>query len=101
MSKYAARIEIGWFNDVFEGDEPWGIIAGVEGVQDFGCLMGMGRSRENAKGQKELDKLEKFLQKYYSRELTMEDIKGLNIKLSIGNIICHGVAEGDEEIAKL
>ena len=92
MSKFAAVIELGWIKQCFEADSPCGIIRKVEKVQDFGCLLDMGRMEEDEAGQKELDKLEAFLDKYHHRTLTMEDIKALNIHLSIANIACHGVA---------
>ena len=90
---YAAKIEIGWVNDWFKGTTPSEIIKEVERCQDFGCLLRMGRNNEDDEGQKELDKLEEFLEKYYSDELSMGDIKNLKICLSIGNIICHEVSE--------
>lgn len=98
---YAARIELGWVNKCFEGDSAVEIMREVESYQDFGCLLGMGRAQEGKKGQKELDKLEKFLEKYYDGTLEMSDIEKLNVKLSIGSFVCHGVADGEEEIAKL
>lgn len=101
MSKCAALIEIGWIKKCFEADAPCGIIRKVEDIQDFGCLLRMGRMEEGKKGQKELSKLEEFLEKYYDGTLTMEDIRKLNVHLSIGDIVCHGVAETEEGIAAL
>lgn len=95
MSKYTANITIGWFEQNFEGDTPTEIMRSVERIQDFGCLLRMGREEEGKKGQKELDKLEVFLQKYYENELTIDDIRSLDIKLSIGNIACNEVTEND------
>ena len=101
MSKYAAAIEIGWLRTCFEADDPCGIIRKVEQIQDFGCLMEMGRMSEGRRGQEELDKLEAFLDKYYKGSLTMDDIKNLNVHLSIANLICHGIAETEEEVEAL
>lgn len=101
MSKNAAIIEIGWIKKCFEADDPCGIIQKVEGVQDFECLLRMGRMEENKKGQKQLDKLEAFLNKYHEGTLTMEDIQQLDIRLSIANITCHGIARTAEEVAAL
>lgn len=53
----------------------------------------MGRMQESEEYQGELDKLEAFLDKYHDESLTIEDIKGLDIHLSLGNIICHEVTE--------
>ena len=98
---YGAKIQIGWITDCFVGDSPSAIIRSVERVQDFDCLLRMGRMEEGEKGQKELTKLEAFLEKYQDETLTMEDISDLDIKLSIGTIKCLGIAEDEEEIAKL
>lgn len=88
---YAAKIEIGWINGWFKGDTPSDIIKAVEKHQDFGCLLQMGQMNEGKKGQKELDKLESFLEKYHSGKLGMDDIMGLEIRLSVGNIVCHEI----------
>ena len=101
MSNYAAKIQIGWLTDCFEGDTPCAIIRNAEKVQDFDCLLRMGRMEEGQKGQRELSKLEAFLEKYYDNSLTIEDINNLDVKLSIGAIKCLGVAEGEKEIANL
>lgn len=98
---FAARIEIGWINNYFEGETASEIMRQVEEYQDFGCLIRMGRMEEGKKGQIELDKLEAFLEKYYEGTLEISDIEKLDIHLSIGDFICHGIAEGEEEIAKL
>ena len=101
MGKCAAKIQIGWIDKCFEADDPCGIIRKVEEIQDFGCLLRMGKAEEGKKGQKELKKLEAFLEKYYNETLTMKDISELNVKLSIGNIVCHGVAETEDQIDNL
>ena len=101
MKKYAALIEIGWVKRCFEGNNPYEIIREVEKIQDFSCLMRMGRMEEDRQGQKELNKLERFLRKYYNSTLTIKDIKNLDIHLSLGNIKCHGLAETEEEVIKL
>ena len=101
MSKYSALIELGWIKKWFEGNDPCEILRQVEEYQDFDCLLRMGRMEETKKGQKELSILEAFLDKYYDGTLTMEDIKKLNVHLSIGDIACHGIAETEEGIAAL
>lgn len=98
MSKVAAIIELGWTAALFEADDPCGIIRKVEDVQDFWCLLSMGYLYEGKTGQRELSKLEAFLQKYYDGSLIMDDIKGLDIHLSAGDIVCHGIAQTEEEI---
>ena len=101
MSKSAAIIELGWLKDCFEAEDPCGIIRKVENVQDFGCLLRMGHMYEGKAGQRELSKLEAFLQKYYDGSLSMDDIKNLDIHLSIGDIVCHSIAQTEEEIESM
>ena len=91
MSKYVAKIEIGPFTENYKGDDPNEIIREIASEQDFDCLLRMGRMQESEEDQGELDKLEAFLDKYHGESLTMEDIKGLDIHLSLGNIVCHDV----------
>ena len=89
---YAAKIELGWVNEWFKGETPSDIIEEVEKTQDFDCLIRMGRRYETTKkGQKEIDKLEEFIEKYRSGELTIDDIKKLKIHLESGDIVCHAV----------
>lgn len=61
----------------------------------------MGRSEEDEEGQKELDILEEFFEKYNDESLTLEDIRNLNIHLRIADIVCLGVANSKEEISEL
>ena len=61
----------------------------------------MGRSHENAKGQKMLDKLEAILNKRYSGELTSVDLLGLDITLSVGTIKCVEILVGDDAADRL
>ena len=93
MSKYAAKIQIGWIDEWFDGDTPVEIMEKVEKVQDFDCLLDMGYSMEGKKGKKELDKLNRFLEKYRNKALTIDDIKNLSINLSIGMIKCEAIEE--------
>ncbi len=101
MKKYAAKIEMGWIKAVFEGDSAREIMDEVARYQDLFCLVGMAQANERGAGLKEVEKLEALVNGYYGGTLTMEDLKGLNIHLSVGDFICHGIAEGEEEIAKL
>ena len=100
-NKYAALIQIGYFKNCFEADSPTGIIRKAESIQDFDCIVRMGRMAEGKKGQKELDKLEAFLIKYHDGDLTMEDIQNLDVNLSIGSITCYAIAETDADIERL
>ena len=44
---------------------------------------------------------EQFIEAQKQLTLTLDDIKNLDIHLSIGDIVCHGVAETEEEIEAL
>ena len=101
MSEYAAVFKLGWLVQCFEGDEPREIIEEVEKVQDFECLLEMGRMNERGLGQIELDKLAVFLEKYHDDTLTMEDIKNFDITLSVGSLSCLGIGETESEIKAL
>ena len=70
-------------------------------VQSLDCLVSMGSSRERAKGKKELAKLESIIAKRYANNLTIEDLAGLDVTLSIGSIKCLEIAEGDNAEAEL
>lgn len=97
----AARIIIGWTNNVYTGETANEIIAKAEQVQDFDCLISMGRSMGSEPEQTEIDKLEKFIELYRNDMLSMEDIKNLNIKLSVGNFRCEGIALSEAEMESL
>ena len=102
---YAALFELeswlGLQKYIFEGESASEIFNKFERVQDLSCLVRMGRGEEGKRGQKQLDKLEAMLEKYYSGELEMADLAAFNIKISLGAMACTAVAEGEEAIAKL
>lgn len=106
MAKYAALIEIdsGWLGKeqyLIKGASVKKIVQKFESVQDIPCLIEMGRSQEDPAGQQSLDQLEVFYGKYQNSKLTVEDLAALNVSVSIGSIVCHGIAVGDEEISTL
>lgn len=81
-----AEMEIGFLHETFEGETPEKLFEAMERVQDFECLLEAGRNFEENK--KELDKIEYLLDRFYCDELSFDDIKNLDINLSIGNIKC-------------
>lgn len=86
----------------FEGEKASDILFAFESVQDLSCLVRMGRMEEGtAEGQKALDTLEVILEKYYDGELTMHDLKEMDIKISIGAIKCLAIAEDEKTITEL
>lgn len=48
-----------------------------------------------------MDVLESMLEKYYSGELTMQDLQAFDVKISLGGMKCTAIAETDEAIEKL
>lgn len=106
MAKYAAIIEIdsGWLGKeqyLIKGASAKKIVQKFESVQDIPCLIEMGRSQEDANGQQSLDLLESFYDKYQNGKITLEDLAALKVSVSIGSIVCLGVAADDEEISAL
>lgn len=106
MAKYAALIEIdsGWLGKeqyLIKGASAKKIVQKFESVQDIPCLIETGRSQEDTAGQQSLDQLESFYDKYQKGKLTVDDLAALKVSVSIGTIICLGVAVGDEEISAL
>ena len=98
---YAAIFEIGMDIVLCEGDTAMELYEAACERQDFHCVLNMGAMYEKAAGKKELKKLIAFLEKADDGTLTVDDIKALDVHLSIGNIRCRAFAEGEEEITTL
>lgn len=97
---YEALFEItswmGTKQHTFKGKSASEILSKLEKVQSLECLVNMGRMEEDtAEGQRSLDSLENLLEKQRSRKLTIEDLKTLNVKISLGEIKCLSVSEVD------
>lgn len=88
-----ACVEMGFMKTWYEGETVADIVLEMENDQDFECLLRMGQMREDKKGLQELVKLEEFVRKYHDGELTVDDLKSLDVRLSIGNITCHELIE--------
>lgn len=102
---YAAVFEMdswmGLQQHIVCGDSAADLLYEFENIQSLSCLVMMGRSHENAKGQKMLDKLEAILDKRACGDLTNADLLKLDIKLSIGGFKCVEILEGDDADEKL
>lgn len=102
---YAALFEMSsWMGPeqyIVKGDSASALLHEFEDIQNLSCLVMMGRSEENAKGQKMLDKLEEILNMRASGELTNETLLSLDIKISIGTIKCAEIAEGENAVEQL
>ena len=98
MSKYTATFQIGWMSVDAEGNTPEELISEVERVQDLQCLAQMAAMMGTKKDQKEIGKLNYFLDKYYNDKLTVDDIRSLDVNLSVGSLKCESLTEeADEE----
>lgn len=102
---YAALFEMtSWMGNrqyIFKGNSATVLLSEFEAIQDLGCLVRMGRGQEDTKGQKELDKLEAILDKYYDGTLTPDDLLTLDISISLGTIKCVCIEEGADAADKL
>lgn len=102
---YAALFEVkSWMGTdqyVFEGENACELLAQFEKVQDLFCIVEMGREYEGPAGQEAINKLESILDLHYSKKLTVDDLKELNVSISIGCFWCVKVVEGDEAINTL
>ncbi len=72
----------------YEGDSPEEIIFQLYGDQDLDCLVRMGPMFGE-----DVSELERFVDKFHSGDLSFDDIKNLDISLSIGTIKCTSIQE--------
>lgn len=93
MSKYSAVFQIGWMTVNAEGDTLEDLIREVENAQDLQCLAQMASMMGTKKDKQEIRKLIDFLEKYSSDELTVEDVRNLNVDLSVGGLKCESFNE--------
>ncbi len=93
MSKYSAVFQIGWMTVNAEGDTLEDLIREVESAQDLQCLAQMASMMGTKKDKQEIRKLIDFLEKYSSDELTVEDVRNLDINLSVGGLKCESFNE--------
>lgn len=93
MSKYSAVFQIGWMTVNAEGDTLENLISEVENAQDLQCLAQMASTMGTKKDKQEIRKLIDFLEKYSSDELTVEDVRNLDINLSVGGLKCKSFNE--------
>lgn len=86
-----AEIEIGLLTETFSGETPEKLFEDMERVQNFECLLRTGQNFEE--DTEELNKVEFLLDRYYCDELSFDDTKNIDIRLSIGNIRCLSLTE--------
>ncbi len=93
MAKYSAIFHIGWMTVNAEGDTPAGLVREIENAQDLQCLAQMASSMGTKKDKKEIGKLIEFLEKYNDDTLTIEDVRNLDVNLSVGALKCESLSE--------
>ena len=89
MARYVAVIEMGIDNFTVEGNNRYELMREIEEHQDLDCHLSMARNVEIASKQKEVDKLDDFMDRYYCIGITVEDIRNIDINFSIGRLKCH------------
>ena len=72
----------------YEGDSAEEIVMQMYDFQDFDCLVRMGPEYGD-----DVSELKAFMDKFHFGELTFEDLKNMNITLSIGTIKCIAAEE--------
>ena len=104
IKKYAAVFEVtSWLTEQYliKGDDAFEILSAFEDIQSLSCLVRMGRREEDVEGQKQLDKIEALLDKKDCGELNIDDLKTMDYTLSLGDIRCLDVLEGESAEAVL
>ena len=94
MSKYTAIFHIGWMTVNAEGDTPADLVGEIENAQDLQCLIQMAGTMGTKKDKKEIGKLVAFMEKYRDDTLTIEDVRNLDVNLSVGALKCESLSEG-------
>ena len=95
--KYQATFQIGWMTVQAEGDTPEDLVRAVEREQDLQCLAQMAGSMGTKKDKLEVRKLMEFLSKYYDGGLTIEDVRNLDVHLSVGTLKCESLTVSEDE----
>ncbi|MCR5296041.1 MAG: hypothetical protein K6E17_01410 [Clostridiales bacterium] len=93
MSKYSATFHIGWMTVNAEGDTPADLVREIENAQDLQCLVKMASMMGTKKDKKEIGRLIEFLEKYNDGTLAIDDVKNLNVSLSVGTLKCECLSE--------
>lgn len=93
MAKYAATFHIGWMTVNAAGDTPADLVREIENAQDLQCLCQMAGMMGTKKDKKEIGKLIEFLEKYNDDTLTIDDVRDLNVDLSVGGLKCVSMEE--------
>lgn len=93
MGKYSAVFHIGWMTVNAEGDTPEDLVREIEKAQDLQCLCQMAGMMGTKKDKKEIGKLMAFLEKYGEDSLTIDDVRNLDVNLSVGALKCESLSK--------
>ena len=93
MAKYKAKFTVGWMKIEAEEDSIWDLVSAIEREQDLMCLAQQVSMMGTKKDKQQISKILEFLEKRSNDELTVDDIRNLDIPLSIGRIKCEELIE--------
>ena len=86
---------------LLEGEDIDVIVHQILRENDLYCIARMGRSMGTKDDQPQLNRIDKFLEKFDQGELTWDDISKFNFKLSTGSFRCLGIASDPKNLEKL
>lgn len=95
MSCYKAKFTVGWLSVDAKGNSLQELIDVIEKEQDLMCLIQQVNMMGTKKDKREVQKLIAFLDKRNADKLTVEDVKELDVKLSVGRIKCDEFIENE------
>jgi len=85
----------------FVGENASELLDQFERYQDLACLSGMANSMGTKKDAKEIKKLDELLEKRYSGDLSIDDLRNFNLDISVGKLSVSEVATTPDEIDKI
>lgn len=92
---------IGTEHYLLEGEDCNSIVQQLLRENDLYCIARMGRSMGTKADQRQLNKIDRFLDKYDSGKLTWDDLLKFKFDISTGSLRCLGIKSELEEIEKL
>jgi len=100
-NKYAARFKVGYLEVVVASKTLSGLIDQLWRSQDLSCLSRQAQMMGDYNDSLIAEKLDKFLDKYYSGNLRSRDIQNFHYEFSIGSLDCLEFATDNASIAAL
>ncbi|MCQ2148173.1 MAG: hypothetical protein MJZ16_11775 [Bacteroidales bacterium] len=100
-NKYAAKFKVGYLEITVAAKTLSGLIDQLWQSQDLSCLSRQAGYMGDDNDAKLVEKLDRFLEKYYSGSLKSRDIKNFHYDFSIGSLDCLEFAYGKDEVEAL